>query len=189
MSSTGNIASDSIDRANELPEFHSGLHFTNPFLRALPLAEATNVRGGSLEGVAEVGCDLLPGIIDFSLSHPQILAFEPVELARVSQQSRVAALAHVIDDFGCRFFRAREIEGSTVGEALERSAITFAVDELHRFKSDISFKAALSRIVIPSTAANIRETPSPWMLRSKGSAFELPAEQQIPRSAKPIHRV
>ena len=115
MSSTGNIASDSIDWANELPELYSGLDLANPFLGTLPFAEAANVCCCRFQGVAKVRRYLLPCSVDFFLAHTKVLGFEAVELARITQQGRVAALAYILHDLGCGFFGTCDIASSAIG--------------------------------------------------------------------------
>ena len=131
MPSAWNVTTNSVNGSDELAKFHSRLHFPNPLLWTLPFAKAADVCCSGFQRVAEVRRDLLPGGIDFLLTHATVLAFEAVELARVAEQGGVAALVHVVHDFAYRFFDAREIEGSAIGEALERCSISFAVNDSH----------------------------------------------------------
>ena|SRR5689334_10608030 len=146
MPSTGNVASDCIDSPDELAELYSRLHLANPFLRTLPFAKAPYVRGGHFQSATKVRRDLLPRSIDFLLSYAKVLAFETVELARIAQQGRVAAPAHVIYDLGCRFFGTREIESSAVGEFGQHGAAAFGGYNFHDCKN----QSALERR-IPSS--------------------------------------
>src|SRR5208282_2063840 len=106
-SSAGNVATDGIDRLNELGNTHAGLDFERPFPRQLLFRHAAHVRGGVFDCTKELPADPFSGRGDFARAHPKELAahIRAIEFPSIFVQSRVAAPPYIRYDASGRAMR------------------------------------------------------------------------------------
>src|SRR5215469_332935 len=135
MTSAGHIASHQLEWTNHLSESDATLYIAHPLQWLLPFGKASNVVRSGLERSAELRTDLLPRVIDFRLGNTERLSCQAIELLAVMQQSCVALLSHIADDFCSRLLNSRKIESTAIRDSLQYRRAALACNEFHSFVS------------------------------------------------------